>query len=40
MVLGFLAFKKYLGRIEMRTREKSTSGEYGQFEISPEAIEP
>ena len=38
---GFLAFTKYLGRIETRIRkQKSTSGGCGQFEISPEAIEP
>ena len=40
VVLSFLAFKKYLGRIEMRTRDKKYLGRISQFETSPEAIEP
>ena len=40
MVLGFLAFKKYLGRIEMRTRDKKYLGRIRSFETSPDAIEP
>ena len=40
MVLGFLAFKKYLGELRCELVTKSTSGEYGQFETSPDAIEP
>ena len=35
----FLAYKKILGRIETRTRDKSTLVGCDQFETSPEAIE-
>ena len=35
----FSRIKKILGRTEMRTRERSTSVGYDQFETSPEAIE-
>ena len=39
MVCSFFAYKKILGRIETRTRDKSTSGGCDQFETSPEAID-
>ena len=39
MVFGFLAFTKYLGRIETEFVTKSTSGGCGQLEPSPEEIE-
>ena len=37
MVLDFFAYKKILSRTEMQTRDATRR--YGQFEISPEAIE-
>ena len=40
MVCVFLAYKKNPGRIETRTRNKKYLGGCGQFETSPDAIEP